>query len=46
MIDMRSKFEYEIREQNGQFGSDAHTKRVYKKEMKVFTDEIMLDAIG
>lgn len=46
MIDMRLKFEVEIREQNGQFGSDAHTKRVYKKEMKVFTDEIMLDAIS
>ena len=46
MIDMRSKFEIEIREQNGQFGSDAHMKRVYKKEMKVFTDEIMLDAIN
>ena len=45
MIDMRNKFEIEIREQNGQFGSDSHTKRVYKKEMKIFTDEIMQDVI-
>ena len=37
MIDMRNKFEIEIREQNGQFGSDSHTKRVYKKEMTIFT---------
>lgn len=46
MIDMRNKFEIEIREQNGQFGSDAHTKRVYKKEIKIFTDDIILDAIS
>lgn len=45
MIDMRSKFEIEIREQNGQFGGDSHTKRVYKKEVKIFTDEIISDAI-
>src|SRR5574344_1224496 len=40
MIDMRNKFEIEIREQNGQFGGDSHTKRVYKKEVKIFTNDI------
>ena len=41
MIDMREKFEVEIREQNGQYGGDSHTKRVYKKEVKIFTDDII-----
>lgn len=41
MIDMRENFEVEIREQNGQYGGDSHTKRVYKKEVKIFTDDII-----
>lgn len=45
-IDMRNKFETKIREQNGQFGGDSHTKRVYKKEVKIFTDDIINDAIS
>ena len=46
MIDMRNKFETEIREQKGQFGSEAHTQRTYKKEVKIFTDDIIKDAIS
>lgn len=45
MIDMREKFEIEIREQNGQYGGDSHTKRTYRKELKTFTDELMQEAI-
>lgn len=46
MIDMRQKYEIEIREQNGQYGSSSHTNRTYKKEIKIFTDTIMDDAIS
>lgn len=46
MIDLRKQFEIEIREQNGQFGGDSHTKRTYKKEVRIFTDEIMDNAIS
>ena len=46
MIDMRDKFEVEIREQNGQFGDSSHTKRTYKKEVKVITDKQMKEAIN
>ena len=46
MLDMRQKYETEIREQAGQFGGKSHTNRIYKKEVNVFTDEIMDDAIS
>lgn len=46
MVDMRKKFEIEIREQKGQYGGKSHTNRTYKKEIKVFTDEIMDNAIS
>lgn len=46
MIDMRQKYEVEIREQKGQYGGTSHTKRTYKKEVKVFTEEIMNDALN
>lgn len=46
MIDLRKQFEIEIREQNGQFGGESHTKRTYKKEVRIFTDEIMDNAIS
>lgn len=45
-IDMREVYDIEIREQNGQFGSTAHTTRVYKKEIRVFNDEQITEAIG
>lgn len=41
MIDLRLKFEEEEREQKGQFGSKAHTNRVYKKVLKVISDEVI-----
>lgn len=46
MIDLRKKYEVEVREQNGQFGGAPYEKRTYKKEVKVFSDEIMDDAIS
>lgn len=45
MIDMRKKCETVTREQNGQFGGASHTNRTYKKEINIFTDEQMDDAI-
>lgn len=46
LIDMRNKYEVEIREQNGQFGGNSHTNRTYKKEVKIFTDQIIDDAMS
>lgn len=46
MINLKEQYEVEIREQNGQFGGNSHTKRTYKKDIKVFTDEIMDNAIS
>lgn len=45
MLDMRNKYEIETREQNGQFGSKSHTNRTYKKDVKVFTDKIIDEAL-
>ena len=39
MINAQNFCEKEVREQNGQFGSKAHTGRTYKKEINIFTDE-------
>ncbi|NCU43799.1 hypothetical protein EOL71_02390 [Candidatus Saccharibacteria bacterium] len=39
MIDMRNTYEVENREQNGQYGSSAHTGRTYVKKVNVFSDE-------
>lgn len=46
LLDMRNKYEIEVREQNGQFGGNSHTNRTYKKEVKAFTDQIMNEAIS
>lgn len=46
LLDMRNIYEVEAREQNGQFGGNSHTKRVYKKEIKVFTDQMIDEAIS
>ncbi len=40
-IDARQIYKIEVREQRGQFGDKSHTNRVYKKEVKVFDDEII-----
>lgn len=40
-IDMRGTYEVEEREQKGQYGGTSHTNRVYKKSMKVFSQENM-----
>lgn len=45
LIDMRNTYEVEEREQRGQYGSSSHTNRVYKKAVKVFSDEQMERAI-
>lgn len=45
MIDLKEKYEIEIREQRGQYGEKAHTNRVYKKEVKVLSDETIEDVI-
>lgn len=36
-IDSRHNYSIEVREQNGQFGSKAHTNRTYTKEYKVLS---------
>lgn len=41
LIDMRNTYEVEEREQRGQYGGASHTNRVYKKNVKVFSDEQM-----
>lgn len=48
LVDMRNTYEMEQREQRGQFGGSSHENRVYKKDVKVFSEENMkkaLDAI-
>ena len=46
MVDMRQQYTVEQREQNGQFGGDAHTKRTYVKEVKTFSADDMQKAIN
>lgn len=46
LIDMRNTYEVEEREQRGQYGSTSHTNRVYKKAVKVFSDEQIEHAIN
>lgn len=41
IVDARNICETEAREQRGQYGSKAHTNRVYKKNVNVFSDENM-----
>ena len=45
MVDMRDKYEIEIRQQNGQYGGNSHTNRTYKKEIKIITEEQMKEVI-
>ena len=45
MIDLRKKAHTEIREQCGQYGGSRHTNRVYKKEVNVFSDELITDVL-
>lgn len=45
MIDMRKECETEIREQKGQYGTECHTNRTYKKEIRTFNSEHMQKAI-
>lgn len=46
LIDMTNICETEEREQRGQYGGKAHTNRVYKKTVNIFTDENMQKAIS
>lgn len=41
MVDLRRKYDEEVREQNGQYGGPSHTNRTYKKTFKVITEETM-----
>ena len=45
-VDMRKTYNIEQREQKGQFGGASHENRVYKKEVKTFSDENMQKAIN
>lgn len=45
LVDMTNTCETKEREQRGQYGSKAHTNRVYKKSINIFTDENMEKAI-
>lgn len=44
-IDLREKYEIEEREQRGQYGSKAHTNRVYTKQYKVFSEDTIIEAL-
>jgi hypothetical protein len=44
-VDMSKEYKTEVRDQNGQFGGDSHTKRTYHKEIKIFETEQMQKAI-
>jgi hypothetical protein len=39
MIDATNFCKKEVREQRGQFGGESHEKRIYKKEINIFTEE-------
>lgn len=45
LIDMRSTYDVEQREQNGQYGDKSHTNRTYTKAVKVFNDKQIDKAI-
>ena len=45
LVDMRKTYEVEQREQRGQYGGSSHENRVYKKDVKVFSDENMKKAL-
>lgn len=44
-IDLRKKYDFEDREQRGQYGGKSHTNRVYKKQYKVFSEETILETL-
>ena len=41
MIDISGKCEEEVRDQNGQYGGNSHTKRTYHKTVNVIPNELM-----
>lgn len=45
LVDMRKTYEVEQREQRGQYGGSSHENRVYKKDVKIFSDENMKKAL-
>lgn len=44
-VDMRQTYETEEREQRGQYGGKSHENRVYKKRVKIFSEENINKAI-
>lgn len=44
-IDLREKYEIEEREQRGQYGSKAHTNRVYSKQYKIFSEKTIIETL-
>lgn len=44
-VDMRQTYETEEREQRGQYGGRSHENRVYKKQVKIFSEENINKAI-
>lgn len=45
MIDLSEKYETEVRDQKGQFGSAGHVQRTYHKNVKILTAETMQKAM-
>ena len=45
-VDMRQTYETEEREQRGQYGGKSHENRVYKKQVKIFSDDNINRAIN
>lgn len=45
MIDMRDRYDIEVREQKGQFGGNSKTNRTYRKEVKTISEKAMLEAV-
>lgn len=41
MIDLRLHFQEEEREQRGQYGGKSHTNRVYKKDFKTISEDVI-----
>ncbi len=44
-VDLQQKYKEEVRAQNGQYGGASHTKRTYRKTVKVIPDETMNEAL-
>lgn len=46
MVDLRGRYQEEIRDQRGQYGGASHNGRVYHKTVKTLTDDTIKEACG